>query len=487
MNPAYLKGKTWGFPDKPVAHVETHAAKVFLVGDRAFKMKKAVKLPYLDFSTVEKRRAVLADELEINRAFAPDLYLGLTEVEGEPALVMRRFEAQAMLSHIAEHAGISDELASDLARMAAVSHAIAPERAVPGSRIMVGLGRQLDQAFAASPDLFEPSAARHLAERYSEALSALAPLLDRRAEQGLVRRCHGDMHCANIVVIGNHPVLFDAIEFSETIATIDVLYDLAFLLMDLARRGERQVANIVFNRYLDLRRGEEDLSGLAALPLFLATRAGVRALVTADRAHEMMPASSHGERAEALGYFRSALAHLAPRQPRLVSIGGLSGTGKSTLARHLAPFIGSPPGSLHVRSDVERKVLAKVAETMRLDASHYTEEVSALVYRTVIDRAQRTLAAGHSVVVDAVFAKEDERHAVEDLARRSGAAFLGIWLEAPPAILKSRVTHRHGDASDATADVVERQLHYDIGAIDWQRLDASGSLEVILTRAKGLL
>jgi predicted kinase len=279
-------------------------------------------------------------------------------------------------------------------------------------------------------------------------------------------------------------VLFDAIEFSETIATIDVLYDLAFLLMDLARRGQAKAANIVFNRYLDLRRAPEDLSGLAALPLFLATRAGVRALVTADRAHEMMPASAHGERAEALGYFRSALAHLAPRQPRLVCIGGFSGTGKSTLARHLAPSIGVAPGALHVRSDVERKMLAKVEQTTHLDAAHYTEEASARVYRAVIDRAGTALAAGHSVIVDAVFAKEGERRAAEDLARRSGATFLGIWLAAPPAILKSRVTHRHGDASDATADVVDRQLRYDTGTIAWQPLDASGSLEETLARAK---
>lgn len=487
MSEAYLDGTTWGFPGASVAHIETHAADVFLAGDRAFKIKKPVKLPYLDFSTREKRHAVLTRELEVNRAFAPDLYLGVTEIEGEPALVMRRFQARAMLSHIAEHTGVSDDLAVKLAAMAAEAHAIAPARATPGSRIMAGLSRQLAQAFTAAPDLFDAATTHHFAERHCEALAALAPLLDRRAAQHLVRRCHGDMHCANIVVIEDRPVLFDAIEFDETIATIDVLYDLAFLLMDLARRGQAMAANTVFNRYLHLRRAEEDLSGLAVLPLFLATRAGVRALVTADRAHELPRSGGHGERAEALGYFRSALAYLSPSEPRLVCIGGLSGTGKSTLARHLAPFVGPAPGALHVRSDVERKILAGVGETARLGEAYYTSQASARVYQSVMHRAEQGLAAGHSVIADAVFAQASERRAAEDLAHRAGAGFFGIWLEAPPAILQSRVSHRHGDASDATAEVVAKQLLYDVGTLAWSRLDASGSLEDTIERAKALL
>jgi hypothetical protein len=477
MNPDYLRGETWGFPGASVGHVETHAAHVFLAGDRAFKIKKPVKLPYLDFSTRDRRQSVLARELEINRTFAPDLYLGLMEVEGEPVLVMRRFEERNVVGQIAEHGEITDELALALAAMAADSHVRAPVADAAGTPIMAGLGRQLHAAFAAAPAIFDATAAAHFDSKYKGLLERLQALLERRAATGLVRRCHGDMHCGNIVVVEGRPVPFDAIEFDEKIATIDVLYDLAFLLMDLLRRGQHRAANLVLNRYLNLRRPQEDLSGLAALPLFLATRAGVRALVTADRIAGLPEAETHGGRAEAMGYFRAALAYLSPPPPRLVCIGGLSGTGKSTLGRMLAPELGAAPGALHIRSDIERKVLAGIGETERLAASHYTAEASTRVYKAMFERAARALAAGHSAVADAVFADMGERSAAEDLARRLGVAFDGFWLEAPREILKSRVAARRGDASDATVEVVERQLGYEIGAMKWQWISASGNVE----------
>jgi predicted kinase len=280
------------------------------------------------------------------------------------------------------------------------------------------------------------------------------------------------------------PKLFDAIEFSEKIATIDVLYDLAFLLMDLWTHDERRAANIVLNRYLHLRRVEEDLSGLALLPLFLSTRAGVRALVTADLAHELALKNSMQARGQALDWFRSSIGFLKAARPKLVCIGGLSGTGKTTVAAGLAPHLGAPPGALHVRSDVERKVLAGVAETERLPPESYGREASFAVYAACLDRAERALRAGHCVVFDAVFARPDERRVAADVARVARAHFAGIWLEAPSEVLKSRVSTRRGDASDATPEVVERQLSYELGRIDWQRVDASGPPEESLARAR---
>ncbi len=480
-----MRGETWGFDGQPVEHIETHAAHVFLVGDRAFKMKKAVKLPYLDFSTIEKRKAVLEHELEINRAFAPSIYLRTDEIRGEPVLVMNRFDQQALLS--SQSGGITDAMARDLARMVAESHVIAPRRDTPGSEIMAGLGAQLSKAFADSPDIFPADEAGKFQLLHEGHLARLRPLLDQRSAQGLVRRCHGDMHCGNIVLLEGKPVLFDAIEFSEKIATIDVLYDLAFLLMDLGRRGEKRVANLVFNRYLHLRRAEEDLSGLAALPLFLATRAGVRALVAADLAHELAADASADKRKEALEYFQASLAWLKPDQPRLICVGGLSGSGKSTLAARLAHDIGLAPGALHVRSDVERKVLAGVDETVHLPPESYSAAASAATYRAIFQRAGAALKAGHSVVLDAVFAREDERDAAQELAKSLNVRFTGLWLAAPPAILKSRVTGRRGDASDADAAVVEKQLGYQPGEIRWEKVDASGSLDASETLVRQIL
>jgi aminoglycoside phosphotransferase family enzyme/predicted kinase len=484
---AFLKGETWGFAGEPVEQVETHAAHVFLAGDRAFKIKKPVKLPYLDFSDVEKRRQVLAAELEINRLYTPDLYLGLQEVRGEPVLVMRRFPAQALLGWMMAHGEVAPPIAQKLAVMAAEAHARAPRRDLSGADIMMGLGAQLSKAFIDSPDIFRPAETLEFHALFESQLRARKRLLNTRGEQGLVRRCHGDMHSGNIIVEEGTPKLFDAIEFSEKIATIDVLYDLSFLLMDLWTEGERRAANVVLNRYLHLRRKEEDLTGLSLLPLFLSTRAGVRALVTADLAHELGLKNSMRERGQALDWFRASIGYLKPPRPRLVCIGGFSGTGKSTLAAALAPEIGAAPGALHVRSDVERKVLAGVAEVEHLPPESYSRETSYAVYAACLARAEVALSAGHSVVLDAVFAGADERRRAEMLSRQIGCAFTGVWLEAPADVLKGRVADRRGDASDATAEVVERQLHYDLGALDWPRADAAGTPDETLARVRSML
>ncbi len=481
----FMRGDTWGFDGQPVEHIETHAAHVFLVGDRAFKMKKAVKLPYLDFSTIEKRKAVLDQELAVNRGFTPSLYIGVIEVLGEPVLAMNRFPSQALLS--LHSGGISDATAKELARMAADAHVIAPRRETPGSEIMAGLGAQLLKAFDDSPDIFPAGEVREFQALHKGHLTRLSPLLDQRGAEGLVRRCHGDMHCGNIILLEGKPALFDAIEFSEKIATIDVLYDLAFLLMDLGRRGEKRAANLVLNRYLHLRRTEEDLSGLAALPLFLATRAGVRALVTADLIHELGAGASTKQQEDAIEYFRASIGWLKPIQPRLICVGGLSGSGKSTLAARLAHDIGFAPGALHVRSDVERKVLAGVDEAVHLPPESYSAVASEATYRAILQRAKAALTAGHSAILDAVFSAESERNTAEQLARNCGARFTGIWLEADPSQLKSRVTGRRGDASDADAAVVEKQLSYKPGEIHWSKVDASGSVTASETLVKQIL
>jgi predicted kinase len=308
------------------------------------------------------------------------------------------------------------------------------------------------------------------------ALGRTQALLAARRRAGRVRRCHGDLHLGNIVLLDGAPVLFDAIEFDPAFATGDVLYDLAFLLMDLIERGLDAAANTVLNRYLTDTWCDDDLDALAALPLFLSVRAAIRAKVTAAR-------GGPDDHEKARAYFALAQRSIAPPPPRIVAVGGLSGTGKSRLAQALAPLVPPAPGAVWLRSDVERKHLFGVAETERLPAEAYSDEVTARVYAALAGKACRILAAGHSALVDAVFARPEERAAIA----AAGAPFQGLFLEADLDTRVARVGARRADASDADAAVARAQERYDLGAVDWQTVDAGGTPEDTLRWARDTL
>jgi predicted kinase len=284
-------------------------------------------------------------------------------------------------------------------------------------------------------------------------------------------------------------VLFDALEFDEELATVDTLYDLAFLLMDLDGRGQRAAANAVLNRYLWRSGAELDLQGLRALPLLLGLRSAIRAMVTAERAGQGRGAARERDRQEAARYLEAATGYLSPTMPRLVGVGGLSGTGKSTLGQALAPQLGPAPGAVHLRSDLERKALFGVDEMTRLAANAYTKAAGDAVYARLCRKARLVLAAGHGALVDAVFAHAEERGAIGATAADLGVPFQGLWLEAAPQHLMDRVAARMADASDATADVVRQQLARETGPLGagWTRIDASGSATDTLAAARQAL
>jgi hypothetical protein len=308
--------------------------------------------------------------------------------------------------------------------------------------------------------------------------------LVERGRKGLVRRIHGDLHLGNIVLLEGRPVLFDAIEFSPLIASGDVLYDLAFLLMDLIERGLRPAANVVLNRYLLATGRAEDFDGLATLPFYLSMRAAIRAKVTAARLRSSTADKKDDIAKVARKYVDLARELIEPPPPLLIAVGGLSGTGKSALARALAPRLGAAPGAVVLRSDVERKALFGKDEQDGLPAHAYAPDVTARVYATIADKARRTAAAGHCAIVDGVFAKPQERMVMERSARALGVPFHGLFLEADLATRVARVGGRSGDASDADAAVARAQESYDLGALDWARVDASGNPEETLARAR---
>ncbi|MBP2313789.1 AAA family ATPase [Azospirillum soli] len=469
-----------------VQRIDTHAAMVFLAGERAYKLKRAVRYPYLDFSTAEKRRAACEAELALNRRTAPSLYLGVTPVvrradgtlglggEGlavDWLVVMRRFAPDQLFDRRAERGLLTAETMRDLADAIAAFHAEAEPRSDGGG--VEAMRAVVDENLAElrdRPDLFAPERVGRLTQRSVEALDRWGPLIEERRRAGFVRHCHGDLHLRNIVLLDDTPTLFDGIEFDESFAVIDVGYDLAFLLMDLEHRGLRALGNTVLNRYLE---ATEDYGGLALLPLFLSTRAAVRAKIAATMAAmEEDRGAAEGLKRDAVAYLDHALRALEPLPARLVAVGGLSGTGKSQLARAVAPGLGSAPGAVVLRSDVLRKRLFGVGEMERLPPEAYGPGTSERVYAELAERARAVLAAGHAVVADAVYAKPEERAAIEDIARGAGVRFDGVWLDAPLEQRVARVSRRRGDASDATAEVAERQESYELGAMSWARVDS---------------
>ena len=461
--------------------VETACARVFLAGDQAFKVKRRVNLGYLDYSTLELRRWALERELSFNRAAAPDIYrtvrrvtrtaAGGLELDGpgaavEFALEMRRFDETAVLA--AQPWAVDGDLAEALGREVARLH----ERASP--RPEGGGGEALNFTIRSNAHLLRELAPRLGVERIETLIAATdaefqrqEALLDARRVAGFARHCHADLHLGNILLEGGRPILFDCIEFNDLLSDIDVQYDLAFLIMDLDFRRRRDAAVRALSAYLDQAARQEAVGlaeGLKALPLMLSVRAGVRAHV---QAHS-------GDDAAARAYLDAAIEHLQPVAPSLTAVGGLSGTGKTTFARLIAPGLGAAPGAVVLRTDEIRKRLMGVAADAPLPPSLYSPALSAQVYGTLIGEARTLLASGRTVVMDATFVQPELRGRVEDLAREAGAPFLGVWLEAPPEVLAPRIQGREGDASDATEATLRMQLALDVGEITWPRLDASG-------------
>ena len=463
--------------------IETHVSLVFLAGERAYKLKRAIKFPYLDFSSAEARRAACEAELALNRRTAPDLYLevrALTRAanggvgfgtEGllvDWVVVMRRFDQAALFDEFAKTGRLNPSLMTELADHIAAFHRAAEPRPDHGGAAALAAVFETNHncLMAARHAGFATEQIVEIRRRSLERLAAIGALLDRRRATGKVRRCHGDLHLRNVCLLEGKPTLFDCLEFSDELASVDVLYDLAFLLMDLAHRGLADFANLVLNRYLDLT--DED-DGLAAMPLFLSSRAAIRAHVTAaamERAAQ--PGAKPELAAEARSYLDLCGLSLRPRSCRLLAIGGLSGTGKSTLAAALAPSLGARV----LRSDVIRKQLFGVAPETRLPTSAYTSQVTRRVYQTLRRKTADALAAGYSVIIDAVSLKPAERQSFVAVAEAAGVPFAGIWLAAAAATMDRRLRARRHDASDASLEVLAQQLRQDPGTVDWVRIDA---------------
>ena len=456
---------------------ETHISAVFIGTDTVWKLKKAVRMPFLDFTTLQAREHFLRRELELNQPAAPGLYrdvIGVTRRadgtlglgEDSPidfVLRMARAPERDFLDVIASENQLTPALLDARGDTVAAYHsALAPvadqDSAASMLRITEGNVRS---ALAAGLPAADVESWRH---RMVETIEAHRAWLAARSASGYVRRCHGALHLVNLCLWQGKPVPFDALEFDEALATIDVSYDLAFLLMDLHRRVGRTAANRVMNRYVAR---TDDAGATGGLPMFLSQRAMIRAHVMA---------AMHQDGA---AYLQAAQAYLARSEPMVIAIGGLQGTGKSTLARALAPELGPAPGALVLRSDEIRKRLHGSPPASGLPPEAYTAAANTATDNALIDQARIAAEAGHAVIVDATFRDKNLRDKLADAVNSAGRRFLGVWLHAPLSLLEQRVASRTGDASDATVAVLRQAAANDPGAGNWLAVDATDAAQAL--------
>lgn len=472
---ALLESERYPDPAPRVELVETHISWVLLAGEFAYKIKKPVTLPFLDFGTLAKRRIYCELELRLNRRFAPALYLDVMAIGGTPedprlggagpaiefAVKMRRFDDDARLDRVCARGALTPEHISELAQTIVTFHrdaAVAPVASRFGAPDEI-LAPALDNCEGLHALLPGPPWQRRL-----DALAAwsraefqrLQPQFTARKAAGRVRECHGDLHLGNLALIDGRVTLFDCIEFNEAFRWIDVASEIAFTYVDLLDHRQPGLACWFLNEWLS-RGGDHDAVPL--LRFYASYRALVRAKVAAIRASQ-----DGGDSREAQDYIVLAERIVAPPPPRLIITHGLSGCGKTVASTRL--LLDDPSATtLRLRSDVERKRLFGLAPQAKsgapVDGGIYRPDAHQRTYHQLLALARQQLAAGWSTVVDATFLRREERAAFQALAVEAGVAFFILAPQASPAQLRERIVARlktGSDASEATLDVLDRQM-----------------------------
>lgn len=496
--------QAWGrLPDK---HIDTHISHIFLVGRHAYKLKKAVKLEFLDYTSLEARRIACEREVEINKRTAPQIYLGVTPItrsgtgfhfdgEGEVVdyiVMMNRFDESTLFNNLCANNDLKEPLIADLAEQVARLHLSAEMRLNEGGvksveATLAGVAKTLLQF---EGKLLAAGSVANWTLNMEAELLRQARRLDMRGRMGFVRQCHGDLHLANICLINGRPTPFDAIEFGDKYSVIDVFYDLAFPIMDLVCARSFRQANLLLNRYLEM---TGDYAGLHVLPVFMSLRAGIRAMVHAlefDKrraARNGTDAGREKSRISARAYFQLAQDCLKPMDQSLIAVGGISGSGKSTLARGLAVSRFPREGAIVLRSDAVRKRLFHQTALVPLPSEAYSEEINLRVFRALCRDAHRAVQGGYPVIVDATFLDENQRAQIEDFSEKKSVSFHGLWLDVDQETAVARVEARTSDVSDADEKVVIRQVAAGGGKVSWTTVNAAGSPATVLDRAREAL
>lgn len=451
---------------KQVDAVETHLSRVFLAGDRVYKLLKPVSTTFVDFTDRATRLEAAAKEFELNRRISPDVYLGLADVVEDDELtdrmiVMRRLPADRQLDRLVDDPNLADHIRS-VARLVATFHAAEPP--IKGDAASVAGPAALTANWADHFQVLEPLVGpvipeseflevQRLVERY---VDGRKPLLESRIDDGWVRDGHGDLRCEHVFCLDDGPRLIDCLAFSDDFRVADVLNDVAFLAMDLHRLAGPAAAVRMVRDY-DQFSNERHPASLAHH--YVAYRAYVRAKVAAVRFFQEGAEAMAAATEEVASYHRLALQHLRAGQPRLVLVGGGAGVGKSTVAEGLAAKIDAT----WLRADEVRKALAGMPADRHAHAGFedgiYTPEFSDGVYREMLAQAELLLEHGRSVVLDATWSSDARRQWARDLTEKTCSDIVELECVAPASVAKERIVSRMAspfNPSDATPDLVDR-------------------------------
>ncbi|MBD3670438.1 MAG: AAA family ATPase [Gammaproteobacteria bacterium] len=470
-----MQSSAYPHPVEKIQLIETHISWVILTGEFVYKIKKPVELGFLDFTTLEKRRLYCEEEIRLNRRLAPEIYLDVVTINGdmqlpviggegeilEYAVKMRQFPQHTQLDRMLQRGELHENHIDAMAAMVAEFHQDISEDREGDFGSPEQVNQSILDVMGRLRENNSDSESHHLIDSLEQwcrtALVELKSVLQQRKADGFIRECHGDMHLRNLAWLDGKPVAFDCIEFNAELRWIDVISEIAFLIMDLDDRDQAILAQRFLNGYLE---HSGDYEGIVVLRLYRVYRALVRAMVDAIRAkqHDVGELEAQEARGEANSYLQLANTYTEIKTPVLIIARGQSASGKTTLTQ---PILEQLP-AIRIRSDVERKRLHGLNSTQHAGADVgqglYNREATEQTYRRLVELADVVLQSGYSVIVDATAQRRSQRELFYALARRLGLPYVIVEFTAAPDTLRARIVARRGDASDADLNVLEHQL-----------------------------